>query len=85
MLKKMYLIGRIADSPVNSALQLPNVFWFVGIVIHLLGAVFHVVHVELFLLAVQNGFYAQIVGLVGVHGLAHDDVPQVAGRCPFIV
>lgn len=58
---------------------LPHILGLAGIVIHLLGAPFHVVHIELLLVGVQHALEAHIVCLVGVKGLPHDDVAAAAG------
>ena len=58
-------------------LNLPNVFRSFGVVVNLLRAPFHVVHVELFLLGVEDGLNTHVVGLVGVQCLAGDDVAEV--------
>lgn len=58
---------------------LPHILGLAGIVIHLLGAPFHVVHIELLLVGVQHALEAHVVCLVGVKGLPHDDVAAAAG------
>ena len=58
---------------------LPHILGLAGIVIHLLGAPFHIVHIELLLVGVQHALEAHIVCLVGVKGLPHDDVAAAAG------
>lgn len=58
---------------------LPHILGLAGIVIHLLGAPFHVVHIELLLVGVQHALEAHIVCLVGVKGLPHDDVAAATG------
>ena len=58
---------------------LPHILGLAGIVIHLLGAPFHVVHIELLLVGIQHALEAHIVCLVGVKGLPHDDVAAAAG------
>lgn len=58
---------------------LPHILGLAGIVIHLLGAPLHVVHIELLLVGVQHALEAHIVCLVGVKGLPHDDVAAAAG------
>ena len=58
---------------------LPHILGLAGIVIHLLGAPFHVVHIELLLVGVQHALEAHVVCLVGVRGLPHDDVAAAAG------
>lgn len=58
---------------------LPHILRLAGIVIHLLGAPFHIVHIELLLVGVQHALEAHVVCLVGVKGLPHDDVAAAAG------
>lgn len=58
---------------------LPHILGLAGIVIHLLGAPFHIVHIELLLVGVQHALEAHVVCLVGVKGLPHDDVAAAAG------
>lgn len=58
---------------------LPHILGLAGIVIHLLGAPFHVVHIELLLVGVQHALETHVVCLVGVKGLPHDDVAAAAG------
>lgn len=58
---------------------LPHILGLAGIVIHLLGAPFHIVHIEFLLVGVQHALEAHVVCLVGVKGLPHDDVAAAAG------
>lgn len=58
---------------------LPHILGLAGIVIHLLGAPLHVVHIELLLVGIQHALEAHVVCLVGVKGLPHDDVAAAAG------
>ena len=58
---------------------LPHILGLAGVVIHLLGAPFHVIHIELLLVGVQHALEAHVVCLVGVKGLSHDDVAAAAG------
>lgn len=58
---------------------LPHILRLAGIVIHLLGAPFHIVHIELLLVGVQHALEAHVVCLVGVKGLPHDDMAAAAG------
>ena len=58
---------------------LPHILGLAGVVIHLLGAPFHIVHIELLLVGVQHALEAHVVCLVGVKGLPHDDMAAAAG------
>ena len=56
---------------------LPDVLGRLGIVVYFLGAILHVVHIEFLHLGIQYGLHTHVVRLVGIHGLAYDDVAQV--------
>ena len=55
---------------------LPDVLWLGGIVVNLLGTVFYVIQ-ELLALAFDARLEAQVVLLVGIHGLSHDDAAHI--------
>lgn len=52
----------------------PHVLRIVGIIIHLLRAPLHVVHVEFLLVRIHHTLEAHIICLIGVKSLTHDNV-----------